>query len=57
MTWDTIVDSVCAKIHDGHAQDKELRAIWREIQRAQESAAPVALIDPARPGPAAPPPP
>jgi hypothetical protein len=54
MTWDTIVDSVCAKIHDGHAQDAELRAIWREIQRAQESAAPVGLIDSAMPGPAAP---
>jgi hypothetical protein len=30
MTWPDVVRSVMARIHDGQAQDKELRAKWRE---------------------------
>lgn len=30
MTWPDVIRSVQARIHDGRAQDGELRAKWRE---------------------------
>jgi hypothetical protein len=30
MTWSDVIRSVTARIHDGRAQDNELRAKWKE---------------------------
>ena len=37
MTWPDVIRSVEARIHDGQARDKELRAIWRELAAVHDS--------------------